>query len=184
MIGGRGDVRIYDRAMATDVQIERPLSRVVALPHGALALAGLAATAGVIHFVATIEHIGEDWALAAFFALVGAGQSAAGWRIYRDGLDARLLKVVAGASVVVALLWVWSRTTGMPFGPESGRVAKVGVGDTIATLLELAFAALAAVVLTRGAQALAWLSSGLGTRVMCAVLSLCLMLAAVGGHQH
>ncbi len=184
MIGRLGAVRIYDRAMATDVPIERPLSRVATLPHGALALAGLAATVGIIHFVATIEHIGEDWALAAFFTLVGAGQSAAGWRIYHDGLDVRLLKVVAGASVVVALLWVWSRTTGVPFGPESGRVAKVGVGDTIATLLELAFAALVVVVLTRGEQALSWLSSGIGMRLTSAVLSLCLMLAALGGHQH
>lgn len=170
--------------MATDVPIERPVAPVVAGPHGALALAGLAATAGVIHFVATIEHIGEEWELAAFFALTGAGQSAAGWRIYRNAYEGRLLKVVAGASVLVALLWVWSRTTGMPFGPESGRVAKVGVGDTIATLLELTFAALVAVLLTRGEQALAWLSSGLGVRLTCAVLSLCLMLAAVGGHQH
>lgn len=170
--------------MATDVPIERPVSRIDALPHGALALAGLAATAGVIHFVATIEHIGKDWSLAAFFVLVGAGQLAAGWRIYRADHDARLLKLVAGASVVIALLWVWSRTTGIAFGPESARVAKVGVGDTIATLLELSFAALAAVVLTRGEEAVAWLSSGLGVRLTCAVLSLCLMMAAFGGHQH
>jgi len=169
--------------MATDVQIERPVSRVVALPHGALALAGLAATAGVIHFVSTIEHIGREWALAVFLALVGAGQFTAGWRIYRNVYDARLLTLVAGASILVALLWVWSRTTGIPFGPEAG-VAKVGVGDSIATMLELAFAALVAIVLTRGEQALAWLSSGLGVRLTCAVLSLCLMMAAVGGHQH
>lgn len=184
MTDWRGEVRIYHRAMATDVQIERPISHVDTLPHGALALAGLAATAGVIHFVATIEHIGEDWALAVFFVLVGAGQLAAGLRIYRDDYDARLLGLVAGASVVIALLWVWSRTTGMPFGPESGRVAEVGVGDAIATLLELSFAALVAVVLTRGEQAVRWLSGGLGVRLTCAVLSLCLMMAALGGHQH
>ncbi len=169
--------------MATDVQIERPVPRVVATAHGALALAGLAATAGVIHFVSTIEHIGQEWALAVFLALVGAGQLAAGWRIYRHVYDARLLELVAGASVLVALLWVWSRTTGIPFGPEAG-VAKVGVGDTIATVLELAFAVLVAIVLTRGERALAWLSSGLGVRLTCTVLSLCLMMAAVGGHQH
>lgn len=170
--------------MATDVPIERPVARVVALPHGALALAGLAATAGVIHLVAAIEHIGAEWELAIFFVLAGAGQFAAGWRIYLDASDARLLKLVAGASIVLALLWIWSRTTGMPFGPESGRIAKVGVGDTIATLLELAFAALVVVVLTRGERALAWLSSGIGVRLTCAVLSLALMMAAVGGHQH
>ncbi len=170
--------------MATDVPIERPAARVVGLPHGALALAGMAATAGVVHLVAMVEHIAEDWGLAVFFALVGAAQVAAGWRIYRNAADARLLKLVALGSVAVALAWVWSRTTGMPFGPEAGRVAKVGVGDTIATLLELGFAALAAVVLTRGEQAVAWLSGAMGVRLTCAVLSLALMMAAVGGHQH
>jgi hypothetical protein len=184
MIGGWCDVRTYHRAMATGVPIEHPVSRVVALPHGALALAGLAATAGVVHVVATIEHVGVDWELAVFFAAVGAGQLAAAWRIYRNDCDARLLKLVAGASVLVALLWVWSRTTGVPFGPDAGRVAKVGVGDAIATLLELAFAALAALVLTRGEQRVAWLSSGMGVRLTCALLSLSLMMAAVGGHQH
>ena len=170
--------------MATDVPIERPASSVVDLPHGALAPAGLAATAGVIHLVAAIEHIGVDWELGAFFAVVGAGQLAAGWRIHRNNLDARLLALVAGASVVIALLWIWSRTIGMPFGPEAGRVVKVGVGDAIATLLELAFAALATLVLTRGEQRVAWLSSGMGMRLTCAVLSLSLLLAATGGHHH
>jgi hypothetical protein len=170
--------------MATDVPIERPVSSVVDLPHGALALAGLAATAGVIHLVATIEHIGVDWELAVFFAVIGAGQLAAGWRVHRNHYERRLLALAAGASVVIALLWVWSRTLGMPFGPEAGRVVKVGVGDAIATLLELGFAALAALVLTRGEQRVAWLSSGLGVRLTCAVLSLSLMMAAVGGHQH
>lgn len=169
--------------MATGVPIERPVSHAETLPPGVLALAGLTATAGVIHFVATIEHIGKEWGLVVFFALVGAGQLAAGWRIYRNAHDARLLKLAAGASVLVALLWLWSRTAGMPFGPETG-VRDVGVGDTIATLLELTFAGLAAVVLTRGEQALAWLNSGLGVRLTCAVLSLGLMMAAVGGHQH
>jgi hypothetical protein len=170
--------------MATGVPIERSASSVVDLPHGALALAGLAATAGVIHLVASIQHVGVDWELALFFAAVGAAQSAVGWRIHRNRLDTRLLALAAGASVVVALLWVWSRTLGMPFGPEAGRVVKVGVGDTIATLLELAFAALAALVLTRGEQRAAWLSSPMGVRLTCAVLSLSLLMAATGGHHH
>lgn len=184
MIGGLGDVRIYDRAVVTDVPIELPVSRSDSLPHGALALAGLAGTAGVIHFVATIEHIGSEWDLAVFFALVGAGQVTVGWRIYREVYGVRLLTLAAGVNLVVALLWIWSRTAGMPFGPESDGVVKVGAGDAIATLLELAFVALVAITLTRGARALAWFSSGLGVRLTFAVLSLCLMTAAFGGHQH
>lgn len=170
--------------MATDVPIERAVARSVSLPNGALALAGLAATTGVIHLVATVEHVGVDWELAVFFALVGAGQLAAGWRIYRAAADARLLALVAAGSVAVALLWIFSRTTGLPFGPDAGKVAAVGVGDTIATLLELVFAALVGLVLWRGEQRLAWLSSGIGVRLTFALLSLALMTAALGGHEH
>jgi hypothetical protein len=170
--------------MATDVPIERAAPRSISLPHGAMALAGMAATAGLIHLVATVEHIGVDWELAVFFALVGAGQFAVAWRIYRDAADARLLTLAAAGSTAVALLWVLSRTTGLPFGPDAGRVAAVGFGDTIATLLELGFAAIAGLVLWRGEQHVAWLSSAVGVRLTVAILTLAVTLAAAGGHEH
>lgn len=170
--------------MITGVPSQRPATAVVGLPHGALALAGLTGTAGLIHFVAMVEHIGVEWELALFFALVGAVQVAAGWRIYRGEDDARLLKLVAVGSVLVALLWVFSRTTGIPVGPQAGSTSEVGVGDTIATLLELASAGLAGTILWRGDQRVAWLSSGLGIRLTFAVLSLALLMAAFGGHEH
>jgi hypothetical protein len=170
--------------MTTDVPIERSASPAVSLPHGALALAGLAATAGVIHFVAMVEHLGIDWHVGLFFGLVGAGQLAAGQRIYRNAGSERLLKLVALGSVAVGLLWVVSRTVGVPFGPEAGKVSKVGVGDSLATLLEFTFAGLAGLILRRGEQSVAWLSSGLGIRLTFALLTLALMMAALGGHQH
>jgi uncharacterized membrane protein len=170
--------------MATDVPIERVAPRSVSLPHGAVALTGLAATAGLIHLVASVEHFGIDWGLGAFFVLVAVAQFAAAWLIYRDAAAPRLLALVAVGSVAVALLWVFSRTTGLPFGPDDGRVAKVGVGDTIATLLELAFAALAGLVLWRGHQRVAWLSGPLGVRLTYTCLTLAVMMAAFGGHEH
>lgn len=170
--------------MATDVPIEGPASQAVGLPHARLALAGLAGTAGMIHLVATVEHVGVEWELVFFFALVGAVQVAVGWRIQRDAAEPWLLRLAALLSLGVALLWVLSRTSGIPFGPDAGEVAAVGVGDAIATALELAFAALVAVILTRGEQAVAWLSSAIGVRLTFAILSLALMLAAFGGHEH
>ena len=170
--------------MATDIPIERSPSRIASLPHGAPALAGLAATAGLIHLVATVEHVGADWELVVFFTLVGAAQLGVAWRIYQDAVGARLLKLAALGNLAVALLWVLSRTTGIPVGPEAGEVSAVGVGDTIATLLELAFAAIAGLVLWRGAQRVAWLSGAIATRLTFAVLSLALMTAAFGGHEH
>jgi hypothetical protein len=156
----------------------------VSLPNGGLALAGLAATAGVIHLVAAIEHAGISWMLGVFFALVGTGQLVVGWWICRSPQDERMLKLAAVGSAVVALLWVFSRTTGVPFGPDAGKVSSIGVADTIATLQELAFAAIAAVVVWRGDHRLARLSGALGVRLTFAVLSLTLLLAALGGHEH
>ncbi len=170
--------------MATDVPITRSASPVVGPAHARPALAGLAATAGAIHLVATVEHVGAEWELAVFFALVGIAQLAAGWLIVRNAAGERFLKLAALAGVAIALLWIFSRTAGVPFGPEAGTVSPMGVGDTIATLLELAFAALVALIVARGEQAVAWLSSAIGIRLTVVVLSLSLMLAAFGGHEH
>lgn len=183
MIGGRSAVRTYHRAMATDARIERPAAHAGQLAHGTLAIAGLVGTAGFIHLIAMIEHLGVEWTLALFFAGVGVAQLAAGWWIFRDADDTRLLVVAAAGSVVIALLWLFSRTTGLSFGPEQGRRA-VGVGDTVSSLLEGMFAGLVALRLRRGEQRLAWLSSGMGIRLTFMVLSLALMLAALGGHEH
>ena len=171
--------------MATDVPIPRATPRVSSrLPNAGLALSGLAGTAGVIHIVASVEHVGAEWALGAFFLLVGAGQMLAAWAIYRDAQDMRMLTAIALASVGVALLWIFSRTTGLPFGPDAGEVAKAGVADTVATLQELGLAAIVALVAWRGERPVAWLSGAMGLRLTFAVLSLTLMMAALGGHEH
>ncbi|MEJ7797391.1 MAG: hypothetical protein WKF42_02745 [Solirubrobacteraceae bacterium] len=173
--------------MATGVPVERAAPRLASVAGSVLALAGLVATAGVIHVVAAVQHVAEDWWLGVFFVLVGAGQLLAGWRIYRWPEDRRLLSLAAVGGVVVALLWAFSRTTGIPFGPEAGKVSAVGVADTIATLQELAFAALVVALVRRpepGVERLAWLNGGLGVRLTPAILSASLFIAAIGGHEH
>lgn len=170
--------------MATDAPIERPLARAASPSYAVPALVGLAGSAGFIHLVAAVEHVDEPWTLPAFFVLVGAGQLCAAWAIHRSPRDERLLKLVAAASVGVALLWIFSRTTGVPFGPDAGEVASVGVADTIATLQELGLVAIVAAIVWRCDGAVAWLGSAIGLRLTWAVLSLTLLLAATGGHEH
>jgi hypothetical protein len=170
--------------VSTRVSLDRPPPTYAGLSHCGVALSALAATAGVIHLVAAIEHVAVSWMLGVFFALVGTGQLVAGWWIQRSPQDERMLKLTALASTAVALLWIFSRTTGLPFGPDAGKVSSVGVADTIATLQELAFAAIVAVIVWRGERRLAWLSGPLGVRLTFAVLSLTLFTAALGGHQH
>jgi hypothetical protein len=170
--------------VATGVSLDRPAPSYAGPPNCSVALSALAATAGVIHLVAAIEHVAVSWMLGVFFALVGTGQLVAGWWIQRSPQDERMLKPAAAGSAAVALLWVFSRTTGLPFGPDAGEVSSVGVADTIATLQELAFAAIVAVIVWRDERRLAWLSGPLGVRLTFAVLSLTLFTAALGGHQH
>jgi hypothetical protein len=159
---------------------------VATLSGSVLALSGLALTAGTIHLVAAVQHTDVNWTLPLFFALVGAGQLFASWQIYRTPRARRLLAAAAIGSLVVALLWVWSRTAGLSFGPETGR-RTAGVSDTIATVQELAFAAIAVALLRRpepSERRLAWLASAMGLRVSLMLLSSSLFIAALGGHKH
>jgi len=150
-------------------------------------LAGLAGVAGIIHVLAAIEHLDDGWTLVVFFALVATGQLLGAWWIYHRPDDQRVLGATAVVNVAVALLWIFSRTTSLPFGPDAGRVISVGAADTIATLQELTFAMLVAAVLwqpERRQRRLGWLSSPMGTRLTYAILSATLFVAALGGHKH
>ena len=170
--------------MATDAPIQHAAPRPLSDAPAAVALTGLVGVAGFIHLIASIEHVSEEWSLWVFFLLVGIGQLGAAWLVRRDPRDRRLLALVSIGSVAIALLWLFSRTTGVPFGPDAGEVESVGVADTIATLCELGFAAIAATVLWRGDGAVAWLRGEIGIRLTFALLSLALLLAALGGHEH
>ena len=165
---------------------QRPVPLQSRVPGHVVALAGLALTSGTIHIVAAVEHVDVNVMLSAFFALVGIGQVVAAWWLFRNPEDGRALKLAAVGSVVVSLLWVFSRTTGIPFGPEPGRAA-VGVADTITTLQQFALAAIVVALLRspeRRDRGLRWLSSGMGSRFTSAMLSATLLIAAVGGHEH
>lgn len=177
----------YDPPVAAEAPLPRSPSLLADVPGHVLALAGLAGTAGVIHVVATVEHLSDEWWLVLFFAVVGAGQLAAAWWLRRRPPERSALALIAAGSAVVALLWIASRTTGIPFGPEAGRISPVGVGDSVATLQELAFVAIAAAVLARPdatARRLSWLAGGMGVRLVFMLLSLMLLTAALGGHEH
>ncbi|MDQ3723346.1 MAG: hypothetical protein M3376_09840 [Actinomycetota bacterium] len=156
------------------------------VPGFILVIAGLALTSGTIHLIAAAEHVGDDWLLGAFFALVGVGQVMAAWWTYRNPDDLRVLKLLAVGSIIVSLLWVFSRTTGIAFGPEPGR-ASVGVADTITTVQQFAVAAIVVALLSRperGGGRLAWMGGPLANRLTFALLTVTMLLAAVGGHEH
>ena len=47
------------------------------------------------------------------------------------------LLAAAAVSAGPLLLWLWSRTTGLPFGPEPGEPEAIGLADCAACLLEV-----------------------------------------------
>src|SRR3954465_14305328 len=88
-----------------------------------------------IHTAVIAPHFAEWWAEGAFFLALS---------VLEGALAAALLlapsRSVAQAAVLASLatiaVWAWSRTTGLPIGPEAGYPEPVGRADTVATLLE------------------------------------------------
>lgn len=98
----------------------------------ALALAGSA----VIHAAVVPEHVVQWRAAGLFFVLLTVLQLlAADLVLTRPG---RVVWVgVAALSAGPLLLWLCSRTVGLPFGPGAGDAEAVGLADLAAGLLEL-----------------------------------------------
>jgi hypothetical protein len=59
--------------------------------------------------------------------------------------------VGALGNALIAVTWVISRTTGLPFGPGAGEPEPVGIADVVSTAFELALVT-GSVLLLRGLQ--------------------------------
>ncbi|MEA2473381.1 MAG: hypothetical protein QOE06_1296 [Thermoleophilaceae bacterium] len=150
------------------------------LDDGLFLACALAWGASLIHVEAAIEHL-REWPLySVFFASLATVQLLWGVVLYRSP-GRRLLIAGAAASILVAALWFVTRTSGLPFGPESGIREHVGGLDLAATGDELALALLVTFhlrptrggLLARGLRQLA-IAAGLGLLLLS---SLILMLA-------
>jgi hypothetical protein len=94
-----------------------------------------AAAAGV-HFVVMPTHFQESLLYGGFFAVAATMQV-----VYSVWLLARpsraLLTAGAVGNLAIALLWLYTRTSGIPLGPASGSTEPFGALDTLATGFEL-----------------------------------------------
>lgn len=98
----------------------------------AAALFGSAA----IHAAVVSGHLDEWAAAGAFFIVLAAAELVLGILVL--GRRQRgMLPAIAAASLVPLALWLWSRTIGLPFGPEAGLPEAVGVPDCVAGALEV-----------------------------------------------
>jgi hypothetical protein len=110
--------------------------RSVGRPSDALcaAAAGLA-VAAAIHAMAFPEHLREFGPFGGFFAALTLAQLSLAFVLTRDPDPARV-RLIAFGSMGVVLLWLVSRTAGLPLGPEPWRPESIGVFDVAASCAE------------------------------------------------
>ncbi len=114
-----------------------------------LLVLGLVGSA-VIHAAVVPEHLTEWSAAGSFFVLLAATEAfVAGVLLLEPRLRVSAPLAAAAVSAGPLLLWFWSRSTGLPFGPEPGEPEAIGLADCAACLLEVVTLVLAVVLLRR-----------------------------------
>ena len=92
--------------------------------------------AAAIHAAVVPEHVNE-WPLAGmFFIVLAVAEVAVADRLSKPRTRAGLI-AAALFSAGPLLVWVVSRTAGLPFGPDPGTAEAVGLADVVASALEL-----------------------------------------------
>ena len=104
-------------------------------------VAALSLLAAAIHLWVMPEHLEEWWGYGAFFLVLAVAQGMYGLGLLRWPSRPFLLLGVAG-NLAVAMLWLVTRTTGIPLlGPHAGEAEGVGVLDLACTLAEVGIVA-------------------------------------------
>ncbi|MBA3747056.1 MAG: hypothetical protein H0W96_06125 [Solirubrobacterales bacterium] len=150
-------------------------------------VAGVSIAAGLIHAIASIDHFTHWWAYGVFFLLLTYGQVLWGVALLRRPAGDRTLRNGALANIAIVVVWLYSRTIGLPLGPEAGHRQPVGVMDVAASLDQLVLAAYVAAILTPRLRAVRGFSALLGrhrVRIGMALSSATFFAALLGGHQH
>lgn len=142
--------------------------------------------ASVIHSVLITDHFEHYWLSGVVFGVIALAQATWTALVYKEPLNRRLLVVGAVGNALVIVLWAFSRTAGVPVGPQAGTPEPVGVADVFATLDELSAIALIAVVLARlrGTRlSISPLHIRLATMIA-GPLFIYSLLSTFGGHPH
>ena len=141
----------------------------------------------LIHTVVLPEHLREWWAAGVFFAVVSAlegGLAAA--VLFRP--SRRVWQAALVLSFATVAVWAWSRTVGLPFGPEPWTPEAVGRADVAASVLELVTAVAAVALLRRPTAAsgppVGWQSSRIATIEVLAVVALATAFGVQGAAAH
>ena len=119
-----------------------------ARPYFAAGLAALSAGAAAIHFAVVFEHFSEYVLYGVFFLIIAWAQAIWAavvlWRPSRPWLWLG----IAGNAIILAV-YLASRTTGLPFGPDNGHTEPFGALDVVSAIMEFALIAGCAALLWR-----------------------------------
>jgi hypothetical protein len=144
-----------------------------------VALVAAFAWAGALAHAFAVPAHADHWLLAsAFFAVVAVAQFGWGIAVYRNPSRPILVAGLAGSLAVVAL-WVVTRTTGLPFGPDAGTPEPIETLDAMATTSELLTAGMAWMLLQPRLAARIP-----GTAVYVALILTLTAMVMSGGHSH
>jgi hypothetical protein len=100
------------------------------------ALALLSIGAAVIHFVVIPGHWDEYWGQGLFFIVAAIAQVL--WAVWILVAPSRLIYLAGAAgNAAIVVLWVVTRTAGVPAGPGAGEREAVEFADTLATVFEV-----------------------------------------------
>lgn len=98
-------------------------------------LAAASLGAAGIHFAVIVPHFNEYTLYGVLFLAVAWFQAL--WAVLVVvSEDRKVLLAGLLVNAVVIAIWVWSRTAGLPLGPEPGVAEQVGPADAISTGLE------------------------------------------------
>lgn len=178
------DSSAADPALPPDAALSGPLPlRSQAL----VTLAMLSVAAGVIHAVAMVDHFGHYWLYGVFFLAVTYAQVLWGLWVYRHPQDRRVLIAGAAGNLAIVAVWIVSRTVGVPIGPETWDPERVGILDTVATVDQLALAAIVVAVVApagRFGARMAGVAANHAVRIGVMLCSASLFAVLVGSNHH
>ena len=113
----------------------------------ALVAAMVVFASSFIHSVVIADHFEEYWLEGVFFAVVTCLQAVWTVLIYGDPLNRRLLVAGLVGNAALVVMFMITRTVGLPFGPEPWDPEPPDAASVLATLDELTAVLLLAVVL-------------------------------------
>lgn len=145
-VSGAADHPAASAAEATDEPELTAAERIVG------AACGISVAASMIHASYIVPHFQEYFLFGLFFVVSAVFQLVWGMVVWNRRNDRTLLIAGAVVNLAIVVLWIVTRTVGLPIGPEPGQTEVAGLHDIIASIDEVAIALACGLALIPGAR--------------------------------